>query len=210
MIKEIAAASGRDVSRETMDRLESFVELLLDESDRQNLISPSSKPLVWSRHILDSAQLCSLAPPQGTWLDIGAGAGLPGVVVAILTDAPILMVEPRKLRAEFLQRCVEELGLPNAKVTCSKIERVSGSFDIITARAVASLDRLFGMAHHLSHIGTRWILPKGRSGAKELADARRSWQGEFRIEQSATDPDGVIVLAERVRPKDGRRGGTIA
>jgi 16S rRNA (guanine527-N7)-methyltransferase len=210
MIDQITHASGVDVSRETMAKLEQFVELLLTESEQQNLIATSTIGSIWERHIIDSAQLCSLAPRQGKWLDIGAGAGLPGIVIAILTLQPILLVEPRRLRADFLKRCVAELELTHASVECSKVERVTGSFDIVTARAVASLDRLFGMAHHLSHAGTHWVLPKGRSGAKELADVRRSWQGEFRIERSATDPDGVIVLAERIRPKHGHRGGTIA
>jgi 16S rRNA (guanine527-N7)-methyltransferase len=124
-------------------------------------------------------------------------------VVAIVSQDPITLVEPRKLRCDFLQRCIDQLGLDHVSVQCAKVERVSGTFDVVTARAVASIDKLFTASVHLSHAKTRWVLPKGRSGAKELAEAQRSWQGRFWTEPSITEGDAVIVLAEGVKPRGG-------
>lgn len=206
MIEQLAESSGRAVSRETMARLSHYQGLVEIEGDQQNLIARSTMDAFWLRHVVDSAQLCRFARPGARWLDIGSGAGLPGIVLAVLTADPVTLVEPRRLRAEFLQRCIDELDLRNAKLVASKVERVAGQFDAITARAVACVDALFGIAHRLSHPGTRWILPKGRSGAIELAEAQRNWQGQFRTVPSITDGDAVIVVAEQVGPKHGPRG----
>jgi 16S rRNA (guanine527-N7)-methyltransferase len=204
MIDELAAASGQDVSRETFERLQAYVGLLLGENQRQNLIARSTSEQLWSRHVVDSAQLLRFAPDGRTrWLDVGSGAGLPGMVIAILSSNPIVLVEPRKLRADFLQRCVGELKLSHCQVHCTKVERETGQFDVITARAVAPADKLFGIARHLSHSGTRWILPKGQSGAKELAEVRRAWQGRFSIQPSITDENAVILVADGVMPRGG-------
>jgi 16S rRNA (guanine527-N7)-methyltransferase len=202
----VEEAAGRDVPRETMERLEAFGGLIREENERQNLVARSTLAALWNRHLIDSAQLLRYAPRlTSRWLDVGSGAGLPGIVLAILSGEPILLVEPRRLRADFLRRCVEQLNLPNAEVVCRKVEQVTGSFDVVTARAVASADRLLAMTLHLSHSGTRWVLPKGRSGAKELADVRCAWQGRFRAEVSITDPDAVVLVAEGIKPRDGTR-----
>jgi 16S rRNA (guanine527-N7)-methyltransferase len=206
MIHQIAAAAGRDVSRETFQKLERYVDLLVTENGHQNLIGRSSVPQVWGRHIIDSAQLLRFASPAGTWLDIGSGAGLPGLVVAILTGEPTCLVEPRRLRVEFLRNCATELRLENVSVSGGKVESLHGCFDVVTARAVAPIDTLFAIAGHLTHRRTTWILPKGRSGAKELAEAQSSWQGRFRTEPSLTAEDAVIVVAEGVAPKGRTRG----
>ena len=208
MSEATVALAGLDVSRETIERVEQFVALLIEETERQNLVSKSTIPDLWTRHIADAAQLLSFAPTRGSWLDIGSGAGLPGVVVAILTGAPMLLVEPRRLRADFLQRVVETLDLGvTVSVIPSKVEMVRHSpVDIITARAVASIDRLFAIGEHLSHKGTIWVLPKGRSAKSELDEARRTWQGDYRLEPSRTDPDAQILVASRVRRKSGVRG----
>ena len=196
-----------DVPRETEDRLREYLSLLLDESHQQNLIAKSTAPQAWQRHIIDSAQLLPLAPTDcPAWLDIGSGAGLPGIVIAILTSSPITLVEPRRLRAEFLRRCVEELGLSAVTVFEGQAQKLTGQFDVITARAVAPVTDLFAIAGHLAHPGTRWILPKGRSGAKELAEAEASWQGRFRLVPSITADDAMIVLAEGVAPRGRTRG----
>lgn len=204
MIDTLVEAARRDVPRETVGRLEAFASLIREENEQQNLVARSTLTALWDRHLIDSAQLLRYAPPQTScWLDVGSGAGLPGVVLAILSNEPIVLVEPRRLRADFLRRCVEQLDLPNAEVVCRKVEQVTGSFDVVTARAVATADRLLAMTLHLSHGGTRWILPKGRSGVKELADVRRAWQGRFLAEISITDPEAVVLVAEGVKPRDG-------
>ena len=187
------------VSRET--RLAAFVELLRDEAARQNLVAPSTLEQIWSRHIVDSAQLLAHAPDDGVWLDIGSGAGLPGIVVALLRDAPVELVEPRKLRTDFLARAAAELGLADAAVHTAKIERTSGPAAVISARAVAQLGDLFRIAAHRSTSSTVWVLPKGRNAQSEVAEARRKWHGSFHMEPSITAPDSLIVVAKGIRPR---------
>ena len=206
MIEQIAAAAGRDVSRETFESLRRYVDLLLDENERQNLIARSTVDEIWERHIADSAQLVSFAPRlDSSWLDIGSGAGLPGIVIAILTQGPVTLVEPRKLRAEFLQRAADALGLSRrVTVHAAKAERVAGSFDVITARAVASFEALLRISRHLSTDKTRWLFPKGKSAQSELDAARRTWQGEFRLEPSRTDAEAAIIIAEHVERRGKR------
>ena len=109
-------------------------------------------------------------------------------MIACLVEGPVTLVEPRRLRAEFLHKAAESLRL-HATVLCAKAERVGGSYDVITARAVASLSHLLEISHHLSTGKTVWALPKGRSAQSELAEARRAWQGRFHVERSVTDAE---------------------
>jgi 16S rRNA (guanine527-N7)-methyltransferase len=202
MIEQLRAAAGRDVSRETYEQLQQFADLVRAENERQNLVAPNSLPDLWSRHILDGAQLLAVAKGQGSWCDIGSGPGLPGLVIAILGGMPMTLIEPRRLRADFLRSAIDRLGLGRVMIQEKKVERVQGEFDFITARAVARLDRLFGMACHLAHAETKWILPKGESVKSELDEARATWQGEFRLVPSRTHPAAAIIVAEHVQ----RRG----
>lgn len=202
MIELISAAAGRSVSRETFERLELYANLLVAENDRQNLIAPNSVAELWNRHILDGAQLLGMAQGEGNWCDIGSGPGLPGLVIAILSGTPMTLVEPRRLRADFLRGAIDRLGLDEVIVEEKKVARVEGKFDFITARAVARLGRLFGMACHLAHAETKWILPKGESVKSELDEARATWQGSFHLVPSQTHPAAAIVVAEHVQ----RRG----
>jgi 16S rRNA (guanine527-N7)-methyltransferase len=189
-----------NVSRETAARLELFKTLVIAENERQNLVSPASVADFESRHIDDAVQLADLGQP-GSWCDVGSGAGRPGIVIAIVTGAPMTLIEPRKLRADFLRRAVAELGL-DAEVFEGKAERVPTHFDNITARAVADLARLLAITENLAQRGTRWILPKGRSAKKELEAAQLSWQGSFSLVPSRTSDEAAIIVAEGVR----RRG----
>ena len=201
MRARLSAAAGRDVSRETFEKLEAYVELLREEARRQNLISASTLDQIWERHILDSAQLVRFEPHGGaSWADVGSGAGLPGIVVACLVEGPAMLIEPRRLRAEFLHKCCEALRI-NASVFAGKAERAEGRFDVITARAVANLGDVLRISQHLSTIKTVWALPKGRSAADELVEAQRAWQGMFHVEQSVTDADSRIVVATGVRAR---------
>ncbi|HVF37863.1 MAG TPA: 16S rRNA (guanine(527)-N(7))-methyltransferase RsmG [Sphingomicrobium sp.] len=201
MIEEISDAIGRPVPRETYDRLEQFAKLLLEANQRQNLIAQASIPELWSRHILDGAQLLGRAKEPGRWCDIGSGAGLPGLVVAILGGTPMTLIEPRRLRAEFLERTICQLQLEQVRVAACKAEAVADKFDIITARAVARLDRLFSLASHLAHPETLWLLPKGESVKSELDEARLTWQGEFEMVPSRTHSQAAIVVARNVRQR---------
>jgi 16S rRNA (guanine527-N7)-methyltransferase len=193
-----------DVPRETFGQLEQFAALLSEENQRQNLIASSSVAELWTRHILDGAQLLGLAGREGRWLDIGSGPGLPGLVIAILGGRPMTLNEPRRLRADFLRRTVADLALSDVEVAECKVERLEGKYDLITARAVARLDRLFGMACHLAHSETKWVLPKGESAQSELDDAREAWQGSFRLVPSRTHPASAIVVAEQVQRRGKR------
>ncbi|MDQ3077928.1 MAG: 16S rRNA (guanine(527)-N(7))-methyltransferase RsmG [Pseudomonadota bacterium] len=192
------------VSRETSALLSEFEELVKDENERQNLVSASTLDQFDRRHVDDAAQLMELAPHGKTWCDIGSGAGLPGIVIALMTGDPMTLVEPRALRAEFLRRACTALGMDRLHVVQLKAERTVGQFDVITARAVAETSRLFAMTEHLAHSGTRWILPKGRSAKKELEAASQAWQGEFRLVPSRTSDEGQILVAERVRRRGKR------
>jgi len=206
MIEALERAAGRPVSRETFALFESYVERLKAANHDQNLIAESTLASLWERHILDSAQLVRFEPHTGaSWVDIGSGAGFPGLVIAALTDGPMTLVEPRRLRAQFLEETAATLGLfDRVTVLASKIEHVGGPFDVITARAVAPLDRLIGLAIHLAHFGTIWALPKGRTAKSELAEAQRSWQCEVRSETSCTDPDATVLVLSKVGAKSNR------
>ena len=206
MIRALEEVSGRAVSRETLDRLTAYVDLLKSEAERQNLIAPSTISAVWERHVLDSAQLARFEPRAGyRWVDIGSGAGLPGMVLAILLEDPITLIEPRRLRAEFLREAARSLGLSErVRVECAKVERAEGTFDVITARAVASLDTLLAISQHLSTSGTTWILPKGRNAQSELAQAKLNWHCDARVEQSCTDPDSEILVLTKVGARKRR------
>jgi 16S rRNA (guanine527-N7)-methyltransferase len=203
MIDGLSEAARRPVSRETFERIEAYVELLRSAAQEQNLVALSTLEHVWDRHVLDSAQLARFEPFAGaSWLDIGSGAGLPGMVLACLVEGAVTLLEPRRLRAQFLAETVERLGLTNrVTVEAIKVERAAGTFDVITARAVAPLSRLLALSHHLSTGKTIWALPKGRSAMSELAEAQRTWQGRFHVERSVTDEDAFIIVGTGVREK---------
>jgi 16S rRNA (guanine527-N7)-methyltransferase len=190
-----------DVSRETLNRLEQFVALLIDEAACQNLIALSTLPTIWSRHIVDSAQLLKLGGNARTWLDLGSGAGFPGLVIAALGSAHVTLVDSRKKRVAFLGEAARTLGI-EGRVTlhCSRIETLPTShYEAISARAFAPLDRLLPIAARFALPDTIWLLPKGKSAVSELEAARGSWQGAFRIEPSVTDPEAAIIVATQVR-----------
>ncbi|MCK0532164.1 16S rRNA (guanine(527)-N(7))-methyltransferase RsmG [Sphingobium agri] len=197
-----------DVPRETWARLDGYVQMLLAEMDQQNLIAESTREHVWSRHIVDSAQLMKLdgTANEGLWIDLGSGAGLPAIVVAILSERPVLMIESRRKRIDFLNRLVGELSLNNADVYGGRVESAPASeAAVISARAYAPLDRLLSSALHLSTDKSLWILPKGRNAQIELEAARSSWQGVFHVERSITDPESAIIIARSVAPR-GKKG----
>jgi 16S rRNA (guanine527-N7)-methyltransferase len=201
MIEHLAEVAQRNVSRETFEKIEAYAAMLREQNQRQNLVSRSTLDRLWERHILDSAQLTRFEPHAGaSWVDIGSGAGLPGIVLACLVEGPVTLIEPRRLRAEFLHKVCESLGL-KATVFLRKAEHADGSYDVITARAVANLSKLLKISQHLSTTNSRWVLPKGRSAERELAEAQQAWQGAFHVEQSATDPESRIVIATGVKAR---------
>jgi 16S rRNA (guanine527-N7)-methyltransferase len=194
-----------DVPRETMARLDAFAALLHAENARQNLVSAASLAQLWVRHIADSAQLLGFAPaPTCSWVDLGSGAGFPGLIVALLHDGPVTLVEERRLRADFLARAAESLGVA-VEILASRVERLPPRpFDVISARAFAPLGRLLDLGTGLSTTKTIWLLPKGRNAQTELEALDSSWQGDFRLEPSVTDADARIIVATGVRRAAGK------
>ena len=178
-------------------RLERFVEMLVAESAQQNLIASSTIPTMWVRHIADSAQLLSFDTRDGNglWIDLGSGAGLPGVVIAILSSRPTLLVESRKRRCDFLRTVAAELRLANVEVVEAPLERIeTRAAATISARAFAPLDKLLDLSARYSTESTRWLLPKGRNAVKELALLPQPWQRMFHVEQSRTDAESQILV----------------
>jgi 16S rRNA (guanine527-N7)-methyltransferase len=181
-----------NVDPTAIEKIEHFVAMVEAERHRQNLISPGSAAAIWARHVVDSAQLPRFATPSGLWCDIGTGAGFPGVIVAIMRGG-VVLVEPRTKRADFLAYCVGELGI-DAEVVRAKAEAASvRPASVISARAVASIEQLLTVAAGFSTTKTIYVLPRGRAGRDEIANAQRTWHGMFHVEQSVTDPLSTIV-----------------
>lgn len=198
---------ARNVSRETMAALERFVAFLVVENASQNLISDATIPNMWARHIVDSAQLLDIAPSGGSWIDLGSGPGFPGLIVAAIGNRPVTLVEERAKRVAFLQAAAEVLGIAERiTIMPAKVERVPPQpFAVISARAFAPLPRLLTVAEHVSDKTSLWLLPKGRSGERELAALDRSWQGVFEVVPSITDSESAIIVATGVSRGKGRR-----
>jgi 16S rRNA (guanine527-N7)-methyltransferase len=202
--EELAGRSGSDVSRETYDRITIIVALITQEMERQNLLSRDSVKDIWTRHVLDSTQLLRFHK-HGIWLDLGTGAGFPGLIIAAFGSVAVMLVEERRLRHEFLSAVVRTLQLSNVEVIGNKLERVN-TFEAgtISARAFAPIDKILRSSERFSSSTTRWILPKGKSASDELALAQTMWHGDFRLEPSVTDPNSSIIIAENISLK-GRK-----
>jgi len=197
------------VSRETLDALDTFVAFLKREAESQNLISASTLDHIWSRHIVDSAQLLlftdNSAPPRN-WLDLGSGAGFPGLVIALLTNHHVTLVESRARRIDYLQRAVEMLDLTHrVKVAGVTLERLeTAPFSVISARAFAPLPKLFDLAARFAANNTLWLLPKGRNAKAEWEGAQALWDGNFQIMDSVTDQEAGILVGTLLGKRKNR------
>jgi 16S rRNA (guanine527-N7)-methyltransferase len=201
----LADLAGAD--RSALPKLEQLAILLGDENQRQNLVAQTSLASIWQRHFADSAQLLTFVPRGTTlnWLDLGTGAGFPGLVLAILRpDLRITLVESRRRRVEWLDRIATELSLDKVEVQGVRVEDLSPTkVDVISARAFAPLTRLLELSARFSTADTLWLLPKGRSAAQEVQELR-GWNHTFHVEQSLTQPDAGIVVGHLL----GRKGRT--
>ena len=190
-----------------MARLETLAEMLRQENTAQNLVSAASLDQVWLRHIVDSAQLLAHVPRETSspWLDLGTGAGFPGLVIAALRpDCEVMMVESRNRRVEWLERACEAMNLERARVVGQRLELVEArQVAVISARAFAPLEKLLTLSARFSTSDTKWLLPKGRSASQELQDLR-AWRHSFHVEQSLTDPQAGIIVGSLA----GRKGKT--
>jgi len=202
---------GFHVPRETIERMETHRRLLAEWSSRMNLVGPKELEAFWQRHALDSAQLVALAPQAKRWVDLGSGAGFPGLVVAaFVMDEPgaaVHLVESTGKKAAFLRAVAEEARLP-VKVFNQRIEVFGageGPYDVVTARAVAPLNRLISYAKPILDRGAQGLFHKGADLDAELAAARNVLNGgasgsKFRADvlESLSDPRGRIVRVTRV------------
>ena len=190
---------------EVLDRLEDLAALLTAENDVQNLVSDASLAELWVRHYADSAQLLNFVPRETcrSWLDLGTGAGFPGLVIAVLRpECQVHMVESRGRRIEWLQRAADSLRLSNAHVCGTKVEALeTRTFDAISARAFAPLPKLLDLSARFSTDKTVWLLPKGRSARQELKELQ-GWNHLFHVEQSITDAEAGVIVGTL----NGRKG----
>lgn len=215
---DFAAAFGASVV--TIDRLQTYVDCLALWQPRINLVAPSTLPDVWYRHFADSAQLIALAPPApATWVDLGSGAGFPGLVVAILlagcdgTSSPkVTLVESDQRKCAFLAEVVRRTGLAASiavDIRCARIESAStratlDSPDVVSARALAPLGKLLGLAAPLLGPSSIGLFLKGRGAEAEVIEAQRTWQFSYDVVASRTDAEARII---RVRgPAVGTEG----
>ncbi|WP_338446799.1 16S rRNA (guanine(527)-N(7))-methyltransferase RsmG [Pelagerythrobacter marensis] len=180
-----------------LERIERFIAALREENTRQNLVARATLDTVWQRHIADSAQLLDHVS-RGTkpWLDLGSGAGLPGLIVAAMRpDWPIVLVESRRKRIEWLERMVDALSLAHCRVEGARLESIDTfTAAVISARAFAPLERIIRLSARFSTGNTIWLLPKGQSAAQELQDLPKRQRALFHVEQSQTDPGSGIIV----------------
>ena len=185
-----------------MSDLETLIERLTAANAVMNLIGPDTLPDVWSRHILDSAQLLDLAPGAATWADLGAGAGFPGLVLAILlkerADSHVWLIDSLGKRCRFLQEVVDGLSL-RATVVNGRAEDQRIKVDVVTARALAPMDRLLGYAQPYLQRGAQGLFLKGEKAEVELIEARKVWQFDSSLSVSRSDPRGLIVSVRSLR-----------
>ena len=194
------------VSRETAERLDRFVEFLLPWAQKINLIARSTIPAIWTRHVADSLQLLPLAPDAKCWIDLGSGAGFPGLVIACaLADrggAVVHLIESTGKKAAFLREAVNQIRLP-AVVHAVRIEdfvkNFNGRPDVVCARALAPLDELLTLAHPLLKTGAQGLFPKGQDVEGELTQASKYWNIDAELIPSKTSAEGRIVVVRSLR-----------
>lgn len=199
------AIAALGVSRETQARLELYAAHLRKWNRAINLIAPSTLDTLWTRHILDSGQLWPLAPADArSWLDLGAGAGLPALVIAILAlerrpDLAVTAIESDARKCAFLRDAARAVAAPLTVVT-SRIEAASTlKYGVISARALAPLPRLLALADRFRAPGAVLLFPKGRTARSELTEARKSWHMEVETLPSVTDPSAAILRITNLR-----------
>jgi 16S rRNA (guanine527-N7)-methyltransferase len=193
-------ASDFTVSHETLEKLQAFEAILRHwQAIPTNLVSATTLPDLWRRHFADSAQLLALAPNFKTWADLGSGAGFPGLVIAILSanhhDRCVHLVESNGRKCAFLSEAVRETGV-NVTIHNVRIEDAAdqiGPVDVVSARALAPLVKLLGLARPFICKGALGVFPKGRDAAQEIAEAQKRWKFRWKTTPSRTDSQGQII-----------------
>ena len=196
------------VSRETAARLDRFVAVFLAWQQRINLIASSTEAILWTRHIADSLQLLALAPQARIWVDLGSGGGFPGLVIACALaetgGAQVHLVESNAKKAAFLCEAARATGTPavvHAVRVNDFLKAAPAAVEVVTARALAPLGELLGLAHPLLKKGACGLFPKGQDVARELTEAAKYWKIQASLAMSRTDPKARIVVVRGLEPK---------
>ncbi len=197
------------VSHETFQRLEVYVSLVQKWQKSINLISPTTLPYIWERHIADSLQIAALIDSPTQWVDIGSGGGFPGLVVAAsCADVPschVHLVESDLRKCVFLREAARHMGL-NVSVHTERAEKFfthcNKTVDVVSARALAPLAKLLELAHPAFQNGAVGIFPKGKDAQQELTEAQKYWNMDVSLIPSITDTDACIVVLADVKPKE--------
>ncbi len=195
---------------QAMARLGQLTAMLAEENQHQNLVARASLDQIWQRHIVDSAQLLHVSrgtSGTGNWLDLGTGAGFPGLVIAALQPSrTVTLVDSRRLRTEWLVRAAAAMELDSVKVVLARVEDLpSRPHAVISARAFAPLPRLLALSARFSTPQTLWLLPKGAKARHELAELDERWRHTFHVEQSLTDSAAGVLVGHLLASPD-RKG----
>lgn len=206
-LDQLSAAAGRRVSRETSHRIDLFLAEFHRWAGRINLVAPSTLAHVWTRHVLDSAQLAGLAPEACRWIDIGSGGGFPGAVVAILLaereGTETTLIESNAKKAAFLRTALGLAGV-KAEVEQARIEqsRAKGrAADVVSARALAPLGALLGLASPWLEAGATGLFHKGRDYRSEVDESRDAWHFDLLEHRSIADAESVVLEIRNLRRK---------
>ena len=200
-----------DVSRETLDRLAIYEALLRQWQKAVNLVAPSTLDAVWHRHFADSTQIVRLTPQARSWIDLGSGAGFPGLVVAILLaeggsdPARVTLIESDSRKCAFLREVARKTGI-TVDILSTRIEQAATHTnlerpEVVSARALAPLDRLLALAALLSSPSTVGVFLKGRDAAAEVETARKTWTFAVEMIPSLTEASGRVVVVRNLQPK---------
>lgn len=192
-----------DLSKEHLERLDAYVALLVKWQRKFNLVGPETLSSIYRRHILDCLQLAQHVPRGTTVLDVGAGAGLPSIVLAIVCDVEFVTACERVgKKVQFMNQAKRELGLSVRFNAVQKdVRDLTGAYDVITARALADLEKLFSLTHHLSHGRSIFLFPKGENFQEEIFAANQKWLVTTKTEKSITSNRAEIVIATDVKNK---------
>lgn len=206
-LAELQRLTGKNVSRETLARIETFMSEFRRWAARINLAAPSTLPHLWERHVVDSAQLVGITPQARRWLDLGSGGGFPGAIVAILmgehSGGSAVLVESNAKKAAFLRTALGLAGAP-AQVEQARIEScraADSDFDVVTARALAPLDDLLALASPWLARGATGLFHKGRDYRRELQESRDGWDYDLLEHRSVADPESVVLEIRNLRRK---------
>ncbi len=197
-------ALGINVPRGTLARLEAYAALLTKWQAKINLVGPATLPELWRRHFLDSAQLAPLlSETNGTLVDLGSGAGFPGLVLAIMSDWQVHLIDSDQRKCAFLRQVALDCGvLDRVTIHARRIEQVTGiAADLVTARACAPLDALLDLAEPFAGEGGSCLFLKGAQAEEELTQARRRWTMRVETRGSLSDPGGTILIITQLKRK---------